>query len=1159
MLRIKRRIGWMGVVFLGISALILVGKTAAGRAAESTVESTAESTVESVSAPSTEQVSVSEEPLILPTYQIAPPDANAFFFTGRTYQGARGEIYPYPFYDTLTDTKVDQTYRALRLQNAYLDIIVLPEIGGRILQGRDKTNGYDFFYRQTGIKPALIGMLGAWLSGGVEWNIPHHHRASSFMEIGSAIRENADGSRTIHVGETEFRQRMKWSAALTLEPDHSYLEAKIRIANRSDLIESMLYWANVSVHCDENYRVIFPPQTLFGTGHSKTEFTRWPVDDTGVDLALWKNHPNPRSIFAWNFTDDFLAGYDAGKDAGTVHVANHHQVGGKKFFLWGTGGEGQMWDKMLSDADGPYLELMVGAYSDNQPDYSWIFPGTVREFTQYWYPIRGMKNVKAATRDAALDFEPLENGKIRLAVCATGTFRDARIRVRRESVTLFEKTVTLDPASFFAEELTLDGGIDGCTVTVCDAAGRTLAAYTPKKPQADAPFPEPVAPTAAAADIATNEELYLAGLRIEQFHNARLDAMTYYNEALRRDPSDARVNTAVGLRRLREGKFDTAAAHFRRAVERYTKGYTVSRTGEPHYYLGLIARYQNRLDEAADQFWKATWTTDYERPAFFELARLACRTGDFETALGLIRRSLYGTEETAASDVASHDAKGLVAEAFILRQLGGDSAQQAAAILDRVEAFAPLDEMAALERAFLSGEGAAALDRLDDHWGCGFIKRQTLLEVAADYAALGGYHDAAALLDEALRLGGDYASVLVAFWDGWMKERAGNGSPEALIAAKELFHRAESLDLTYNFPFRLEELALFETVLTLAPENRAVRPLYGDLLYYFERQDEAIDVWTQGTKRAPENGLLWRNLGFALARQGDRDQALAAYESAQKAAPGDPKILAEYDALCEKARQPLDVRLDRLSAHLETVMKHDDAVVRLLALYNKTGQEAESLKILAHRHFHVWEGGRSPHVYFVEAHELAGARLFQTGQFIEAAHEFEAADAYPENLEKGRPQGGGMIPELFWLAGRAYQKAGDTDAARQAFEKAAAAQNGQQAQSDDTLKFFRALALRKIGASSDAEKQLAELTTQTDSALAASDSAKIDEFSKFGEDGGQAARLARLHYVRGLLWLEKGRRDDARRSFEESARLDPSRPGIFDWPEGLIEPEPTEN
>ena len=281
-----------------------------------------------------------ESPLRVPTYPVGPAEPNPMFYAGREYQGAQGPVYPYPLLDRLLDQREDRAYRALWLENEYLKISVLPEIGGRIFSAQDKTDGYDFFYRQRVIKPALIGMLGAWISGGVEWNVFHHHRATSFMPVQSAITENADGSRTVFVGETEWRQRMRWVVGLTVRPGRSYVEATVRMTNRTPLVHSMLYFSNPAVHTNESYQVIFPPDVDWATFHAKTDFAPWPFARgpfvgrdfaPGTDLSLWKNHPYPISFFVYRSGSDFLAGYDHGRRAGVVHVADRDTMPGKKF------------------------------------------------------------------------------------------------------------------------------------------------------------------------------------------------------------------------------------------------------------------------------------------------------------------------------------------------------------------------------------------------------------------------------------------------------------------------------------------------------------------------------------------------------------------------------------------------------------------------------------------------------------------------------------------------------------------------------------------------------------------------------------------------------------------------------------------------------------
>ncbi|MCZ7636176.1 MAG: DUF5107 domain-containing protein [Verrucomicrobia bacterium] len=438
-------------------------------------------------------VQVREETLRLPTYVAGDPEPNPMFYFGRASQGAEGRVYPYPLYDTLTDRREDRDYRLIVLENEFVRLGVLPEIGGRLFEGIDKGNGYHFLYRQHVIKPALIGLIGAWISGGIEWNIPHHHRATTFLPVQHRLERHADGSQTVWVGELELRHRTRWAVGYTLHPGKSYFEAKLRLLNRTPFVHTLLCFANVAVHVDENYQVIFPPRTQFVTHHHKREFTTWPVATTryggydfrpGVDVSWFKNHIAANSMFAWNYEDDFLAGYDHGRQAGLLSIADHHIVPGKKLWTWGNGPRGRMWDRILTDDDGPYIELMVGAYSDNQPDYSWLQPGEVKAFSIFWYPFQGIRGVKHANLDAAVNLE-VTNRTARLGFCTTSVQPAAQVRLldlTRNRV-LLEREVHVAPSAPFQAEVALPPDVTETDLRVSlSAGGRALIAYTPSCP-----------------------------------------------------------------------------------------------------------------------------------------------------------------------------------------------------------------------------------------------------------------------------------------------------------------------------------------------------------------------------------------------------------------------------------------------------------------------------------------------------------------------------------------------------------------------------------------------------------------------------------------------------------------------------------------------------
>lgn len=1061
----------------------------------------------------------------IPTYEIGNPEIDPIFFTGRVYQGAEGYIYPYPLYDVLTEKQVEKEYNVLNLKNEYVDISVLPEIGGRIFAATDKTNGYHFFYTQTGVKPALIGMLGAWLSGGVEWNIPDHHRATTYLPISWKMQENTDGSKTIWVGETELRHRLKWSVGVSVYPNRSWVEAKIMVSNPTPMIQSMLYWANVSVHCDEHYQVIFPPDVQFGADHSKVYFTRWPMGEAVLgsgeqaDLSYWSNYTgDSRSIFAWGSEMEFLAGYDYAKDAGTVHVANRHVVPGKKFFLWGNNPSGHMWNKILSDKDGHYLELMVGAYSDNQPDYSWINPGEIREFSQIWYPIKGIKGCKNATRDAAVNFEPTENDKYRVGFCATTLYEGAKVLVKNGEQILMEKSISIDPDRYFLEEVNIpaDAQISDLYVSLSDAEGHVLVDYRPVVLDESKPLPEVIDGTKPVDEYKTNEELYLAGLRVDQFNNARLDYMDFYNEALRRDSMDARVNIEVGKHYLRQGEWDKAEAHLLKAQTRLAHDYTRVKDAEALYYLGYLYQLTGDYHQAENNYWAATWTPDYKHPAFYGLAVLALLQDDYEKAFDMITQSLY---------VGQRDIQAQSLKAYILRKMG--NAEESKATLAYIRTIDPLDYWSVIEESFLDKGDASALQTRMKGQTEGLVAIQEMLEVVNNYLTIGAYTEAGILLDEAIRMGEPFSSSpLTYYYKVYTLLKQGDKGE-----ASELMTQADKLSPLHVYPLRLEEVSLFETLLDAYPKSGLAHYYYGNLLYYIGQKEHALAEWLRSTELEPDFSVSLRNVGFAYGQQGRWDLAMKYYDRAIEVNSDDALLFTESDKIYESANIALDVRLERLVSHLNTVMKHDDAVMRLLSLYNATGKYDEAIEIMKERHFHLWEGGGQIHDIYVDSHTLKGMDLLDKKQYQEAIDEFDKANQYPANLEVAPSYRGGSEVRAYYLTGEAYKGLNQMDKAMGFYRKAAEA-NYPKGLSG--LAYYRVKALQELGKTSEADAILQEM----EAFLKQVQQTSLDSYAKFGE-ANLNVHESNIAFYAGLIHLLKQDKAAANTDFSRALELYP--------------------
>ena len=1071
-----------------------------------------------------------EEALILPTYLVEPPEPNPIFFSGRAYQGAKGPVYPYPFLDRLTDKRADRSYRAVYIENKYVKICVLPEIGGRLFSAVDKSNGYDFIYRQHVVKPALIGMLGAWISGGVEWNIPHHHRATTFMEVDHAIVQDRDGSATVWVGEIELRHRMKWSVGLTLRPDASVIEVTMKVFNRTPLAQAMLAWANVAVHANPDYQVFFPPDVEIATFHGKNQFSRWPLSaeifnrqdyTKGVDVSWWKSHAAPTSFFAWEAKGDFLAGYDHGQDAGVAFVADHVFVPGKKLWTWGTGNEGRLWERILTDSDGPYAELMIGAFSDNQPDYSWIQPYEVRTVKQIWYPFRKLGGVKAANENGACNLTVEGQHRARIALQMTRDFGGVRIRLKSGDRIFFEELVPARPEETTVKDVPLPAGAEEeslrLEITAVDTGHELLTFAPPKKEKK--PLPPTVTAPPAPKGITTIEELFLTGLRLEQFYNPALEPGPYYEEALRRDPGDYRTNTALGLLSLKRAMYRDAEKKLRRAVERATINYTRPRDGEALYYLGLALRAQGKIKEAEDFFGRAAWTQAWRSASFHQLAESACSRGDLRKALALAEASL---------ETNSLNNKALDLKAALLRR--ADRRAEAQDAISRALALDRLDSWAWNELYLLKNTGGIHEDVGRVYQDSARLMRDAepnFLELAADYGACGLWDEAIGVLDRLASLAkkGAKAFPLLPYSLAYYWDRKGDAAKAA-----EALLRAASEPPDYGFPFQSECLDVLGWAQTRNPKDGRAPYYLGN--YLFDLQPEAaMTEWEKAAALDPKNSVGLRNLGLACARvKNDIPRAIDLYRRALAVNPGDPKLYAELDQLEEAVRAPLAGRLERLEKNQGVVERRDDALTREVLLLVRLGRYDRAVELLLTHHFHVWEGGGEIHDVFVDAHLFRGQKYLDAGDARAALKDFQTALTYPANLEVGEPSSGGGSAKIQFLIGSAQDALGAGDPARDAYEKATAFGRGWSEQS-----YYQALANRKLGRQEEAVKILDGLIRFAGERLKSAPA--LDFFEKFGEKQSALAQSAQAHYLLGLGHLGKGEAAEARKEFEKALEL----------------------
>ena len=1011
------------------------------------------------------EVKVYEGKETIPTYKKGADEVSPIFYTGRGVQGAAGRIYPYPAQTNLGDTLTMETYDMIYLENEYLKVTILPAFGGKLFSAIDKTNGHELFHRNSTIKPDLIGTLGAWISGGIEWCFPHHHRTTTLLPADYNIVKNDDGSVTVWTGETERDLGLRAIIGVTLRPGRSYIETTYRLSNSKDVTKNFLFWANVAVTAHDNFRTFWPPSQEIGVFHNNNDFTNWPIShekyksidySKGVDLTWWKNHPDPVSFFFWKGKEGFVGGYDYAQNAGTVHVGDPHVNKTSKLWQFGPGLNGQNARRKLTDDGKAYVELMTGTYSNNQPDYSWFAPHTVKDALNYWYPLRDLEIVKKANINASVTLQMRDAKTVFYGFNTTQPYKNANVLLKYGDEVLASKTIDIDPATPFTATYKSKKELDEYRlyVELQDNAGNLLVDYTPyklKRPE----LPEVQKPLLSPQEIESVEDLYLTGRFVEQYSRPNHNADDYYLEALRKSPNDYRANIAMGIRRVNQWRYEEAETFLQKAADKLTVDYIQPKEGELFYYMGLAQKGLGKEDEAyANLFW-ATWYYEWFSAAYYQLALIESNRGNYEKALDFITKA-YSTNNNDASIV-------LLYSALLRKQ---DNQKEAAELIGKFLKFDPLNFAAMYEKELLQGNTSMV------KW------EKNMQDTENNYLDIALYYMKAGFVNDALGLLSSLKSPknpLTFYYLAWIYDN--NGQAEK---AKEMLASASKASFDYCFPFREETGNILKFAIEKDPSNAAAYYLLGNLLYD-KRPNEAISAWQKAGEIKSDFSMVWRNLAFgAFYHEKNVDKAVGLIKKAIEGDSNQPRWYTELEVYYDQSSFDFNECLAIMEKNTDVLKKDITAPQSLVKLYNLNGEYDKAISFLNSHHFRTWEGGRDIHDYFIDAHTLKALALLSQNQYEAAIKELNTATLYPENLEVGKPLDDERNAMIYYFMAKAYDEMGQKKKAKEFFTKSAEAKNTSRWAD---LVYYQAQSYIELGNSEAGNKLFRELIEKGESML----------------------------------------------------------------------------
>ncbi len=1038
-----------------------------------------------ITLPANAQVEAYQEPLTLPTYGVREPEIMPDWRTHR---------YPYTMMDRLTNKRGSRTYNALYVENEYVKALVLPELGGRLHGAEDKTNGYGFLYDQKVIKPGLVAVTGAWISGGVEWNFPTGHRPSGFRDTDWTITENQDGTKTVWVGEIERLKRMRWSVGTTVHPGRNWVETKIRLENCTPYIQSFQYWATSAVRATENYQAVIPGEIM--TGHGKHEFYRWPVHN-GADISYWKNIPGASSYFAVESSSDYFGGYSPEEEAGMVHVADHNIVRGKKLWTWGTAPAGRLWEKILTDGDLPYFEPQAGAYSDNQPSLFWIMPGETKIFSHFWFPVRDIGVYDYANLEGSLNLE-LTDGKAIFGWSPTGPNKNARITVTYDGTEIFNQETDAGPADPFLGEASGNGMNDlyKLKMAVLSSGGDTLLAFSHEEPK-NLPFPEPETAPPAPEEVGSQDLLFVYGDRSYRYNNIQ-KARSYFQEALKRDPGDVRCNTSLGELALKSGLYSEALEYFNKSIERDETFF------KAWYYKGMAQLRLGDLVDAEKCLNRATYGLDWYAIAHFELAQLNASQNRLDRAWEHINMSIKSN---------GYNSQAHAVKALILIRMGRyDEAMEVTRtnlMADPLDLFSKQLQVTAAEA---SGTEDVLLGALDaELLEMTRADAENHIEIAIRFARCGNYADAIKVLElSASESEQMTVSPLVYYYQAYYNKQLGKSSP-----AGNLLKKASRMSPKYCFPYRLETFPVLEWAISENPDDALAYYLLGNLLNKSKRPEEAVAHWEKSVELDPGNAVAQRNLGQVYAEEGDTQKAKTAYQAAIQADPSAGKAITELGLINWELKLPLSEQVAMFEDNIKVVREYNPAVSQLILLYILTGNNSEAVKLLNSIHFNSWEGKYGIHQLWVQGNIKQGDTYFEKDQFDEALAYYKQSLLYPDNLEVAE-QPNTIHARKNYKIGKALEAMGRKDEAREYYELVIA----DKVEDGNAYQYYRARAMEGLKQKQEAKKIYEKMLVALDGdADASSDAVTL--------------------YARSLALEGLGKKKDARTSRSRALDLNP--------------------
>ena len=991
-----------------------------------------------------DQVTTSISEITLPTYELLGENRNPVFHS----QYGVAHIYPYTLQDQFGTQPTEVTYQALILENRYLRVTVLPQLGGRVFSVFDKISEREVFYKNPTIKFSPLAIRGAFFSGGLEFSFPVAHAPTTAESVNWDFQSRDDGSASIIIGGLEHMGSLRWTIKLTLFPNRCALAQDVQLFNPSPIPGRYHYWTNASAHSDHQTEFIYPFQRVRSyefAGTSSWPIARldsiltesglpgmegvpmWPADrmHDPINFRWEKNMLAQVSIFGREVSWNFFGAWQHSSNTGYAHYARFQDVSGMKLWSWGQSDVGIVNQTALMDDGALYAETQCGAM-ETQLDFDFLQPGTTRMWREWWLPLRELGGLTCASDNigALLQLTPSEDDRmvtLNIAICPVITIPAAEIILSIPNGTILQEEASISPQKIWHKEISFEAlrlSNHPLTLIVKDDQGNELLNYThDTSPNTDA-FIE----SEDTSLPVTAENYYQLGLNHENFDN-RAQALDSYRNAILISEEHGPSHFQLGLMLLRSADFDGSSHHLRWAAE---LGIVTA-----YYYLGQIAWITGDTDQA-EKYYKSVVPISF--PALRGQIAVCFKRKNWTEAVEHLRNYQPNDDEHASLNTLL---------AMALYRSGKESDAQK--LFQQILVLDPLNlpvlrEISSLEVKD-NQDSKSKLDRLvnDD--------QEYILDMACWYLDMGLDNDALTILEDASEnWSHPTLFYLISF----------------LLGESELTStwrvRAQQVGPDLVFPSRLWEIIALQEAINIHPDDEQAKYFLGNFYYSRQRYDEAIQLWESALVGLDSFDVIHRNLGLAYWQQkGDLSKATQFFETGLGINPDNQDLYLHLDELYKEQNENLKranllEKMDLLNPIREDLRK------RKLAIMIDLDQHEQALKIMTGEEFVPLEMNQTFHNVYVRALLRNAQSHIDSGRIEQAIAEYHKALEFPTNQGVGKPITLSNAEILYHL-GCAYELLGNY---RKAFSTWREAAQEHHKFGDNQFRYFQ-MSLDKLG------------------------------------------------------------------------------------------------